>query len=1273
MRENGYIDSVTYVRMGTFLLEDAAIDDTVIVVEDASDFDDTGGALMVNGNEYEYVAVDYDENTVELATPLAEAALSEDEVVVLPMSYQAQASVITSDEDEPIIAVVSHALFDRLPEGLREGDLEAVAIELVGDTWYVVDVLGQEPVIDGSYIDPETLPPVEIPDLGPDGYAPALSPTPRVSPTVGALLIRWQPVENHDPVVYEVHVSTNPDFEPDETTLFGESAGSSATINKLPDGTPLAYDTPYYIRIIAKDVDAPADPSDPIAGMPVQVNSEDIAVNFVYAGEINVGQLTGGTLDAEIVLSSVIRTGESGSRVEMGADGITVYASNGDPTTVLGSDGNSTFKGEVIADGLTVENGMSLRGVDNEVSQGGVLRLATGATASTNTPVATIDWLTLGLTSSTSMSPYAGSMNGLHYTADDTYVVGGGSYVYEFDPEGALFDSIYAPSDSIRHAVKIGSDYYGINTKSGKFYISRLNETDHFNETYGGDLSAWTGSWGTRAIDTNMGKVTSSNKSYSGLARTLSDTMKGRAVSSKVSIPGGVKTDSEVYMGVFKSTNAAYISVGDDGQLSFVMRLSGVESRTAATYNASSHAYWRVAEQAGKFMWQTSSDGSAWTTQRVATHGLSDSAIDGMTLELSSGHYGPDNLIPGGNGGTFDSTISGFDVGTHLNASRTTTNVYEGAGAMQIVANRNSTSAGTDQAAAYDQEYRPFNVGEQYRISAKVKANRAGVRAAIGALSRNSLASSIRRSYITGEISTTYWEDHGYIWTVSTADNNKTVRAFVGFDEEEYVTGDTLYIDNFRLEKYTPFQATVAYFDDTKYVTPKIDVEYAHVTAGYYPVMGVKGSNLLVAESKGDNTVVIREFVPETLAQTGSDITSGTISGIFGQLAGIAYGSFDFGANRYIVGKTGSSGYYYYSLNTSGVNQTSESFDIPTGGTRGITWDGTKFVTLGTNANLMEHTALTFTGSNNWKAGFTWRDDGSQQTAVSPYASFTMKKRARLTITAPAIPEGDNAPTRIGVYVGYVASDAYHQGNSASGSNSLTLTSIGSLTSGTAAPIVDSWTAGAPASIRSAGDEIVIDGTGDITTKTLHVTDDADFDGVVTFTDDVSMTDDLVISGGLTVGGKSVVPVPVGVMQMFAGSTAPTGWVKCEGQLVSRTGTYADLFAVIGTTFNTGGESGTQFRLPDMRRRFPFGVGTSVPLGTGDTEAETDRDAVHTHGAGTLDTTNTDLNRQTNTTTGGSAARLAPTGTNHKHSITGSTASAGGDFPYLTLYFIIKY
>lgn len=63
--------------------------------------------------------------------------------------------------------------------------------------------------------------------------------------------------------------------------------------------------------------------------------------------------------------------------------------------------------------------------------------------------------------------------------------------------------------------------------------------------------------------------------------------------------------------------------------------------------------------------------------------------------------------------------------------------------------------------------------------------------------------------------------------------------------------------------------------------------------------------------------------------------------------------------------------------------------------------------------------------------------------------------------------------------------------------------------------------------------------------------------------------------------------VPTGVLYPYAGASAPSGYLLCQGQSVSTT-TYAALFSVIGYTY---GGSGGSFNLPDLRGRTPVGAG----------------------------------------------------------------------------------
>lgn len=70
--------------------------------------------------------------------------------------------------------------------------------------------------------------------------------------------------------------------------------------------------------------------------------------------------------------------------------------------------------------------------------------------------------------------------------------------------------------------------------------------------------------------------------------------------------------------------------------------------------------------------------------------------------------------------------------------------------------------------------------------------------------------------------------------------------------------------------------------------------------------------------------------------------------------------------------------------------------------------------------------------------------------------------------------------------------------------------------------------------------------------------------------------------------------VPAGTIQAYAGSTAPSGWLACDGSAVSRT-TYSDLFTAIGTTWGAG-DGSTTFNVPDFRGRALIGDGTGSGL-----------------------------------------------------------------------------
>jgi microcystin-dependent protein len=91
--------------------------------------------------------------------------------------------------------------------------------------------------------------------------------------------------------------------------------------------------------------------------------------------------------------------------------------------------------------------------------------------------------------------------------------------------------------------------------------------------------------------------------------------------------------------------------------------------------------------------------------------------------------------------------------------------------------------------------------------------------------------------------------------------------------------------------------------------------------------------------------------------------------------------------------------------------------------------------------------------------------------------------------------------------------------------------------------------------------------------------------------------------------------VPTGSVHMMATTTAPSGYLKCNGAAVSRT-TYADLFTIIGTTHGAG-DGSTTFNVPDLRGEFVRGWDDSRGVDSGRSfgSSQSGQNAQHNHTA----------------------------------------------------------
>jgi len=169
------------------------------------------------------------------------------------------------------------------------------------------------------------------------------------------------------------------------------------------------------------------------------------------------------------------------------------------------------------------------------------------------------------------------------------------------------------------------------------------------------------------------------------------------------------------------------------------------------------------------------------------------------------------------------------------------------------------------------------------------------------------------------------------------------------------------------------------------------------------------------------------------------------------------------------------------------------------------------------------------------------------------------------------------------------------------------------------------------------------------------------------------------ISGATITGGSitnAVGAVPAGSMVLWTTDTPPTGWLLCYGQEVSRT-TYADLFAVISTTFGTG-DGSTTFNLPDLRGRFPLGQDDMGGSSANRVTASQADSLGGASGAETHTLTIAEMPSHTHTESGWSEeyGYMGP-GSGYPATVnTGATGGGGAHNnmpPYLTVNYIIKY
>lgn len=148
---------------------------------------------------------------------------------------------------------------------------------------------------------------------------------------------------------------------------------------------------------------------------------------------------------------------------------------------------------------------------------------------------------------------------------------------------------------------------------------------------------------------------------------------------------------------------------------------------------------------------------------------------------------------------------------------------------------------------------------------------------------------------------------------------------------------------------------------------------------------------------------------------------------------------------------------------------------------------------------------------------------------------------------------------------------------------------------------------------------------------------------------------------GIVSGGGPSIEVPPGIIAMHGSVTAPTGWLKCNGQAVSRA-TYADLFTAVGTAWGNG-DGVTTFNVPDFRGEFARGFDDARGIDPGRAFASHQMDELKAH---------THSYQQFETIANGERDNNAQAGLNLNAAVTGSTGGSETRPRNLAVLYIIK-
>jgi hypothetical protein len=143
----------------------------------------------------------------------------------------------------------------------------------------------------------------------------------------------------------EVHVSYEPTFTPDATTLKGKAVANAGMIQAA---IPVVFTVQVeetsarYVRVVAVDKTGnKSGPSD-------SATATALLIDDAHISDLTVSKVTAGQINADWVVAARIKTSDTGSRVELNSGGIGAWNAAGDQTVAIAAaDGSVSIIGQL--------------------------------------------------------------------------------------------------------------------------------------------------------------------------------------------------------------------------------------------------------------------------------------------------------------------------------------------------------------------------------------------------------------------------------------------------------------------------------------------------------------------------------------------------------------------------------------------------------------------------------------------------------------------------------------------------------------------------------------------------------------------------------------------------------------------------------------------------------------------------------------------------------------------------------------------------------------